>query len=574
MNQPFSRRAVLAAAGATGAVAALRPLAVPVSPAGAQANADYPDAVACGDPQPDGAVIWTRLAAPAADADVDLSWSVTADSGGAAVASGAVTATAGRNWCVSVPVRGLDPDRWYRYRFDGPAGSSPEGRLRTAPAPGSSPQRLRFAFGSCQQRSSPYVAMAAIEAEDVDFFIHLGDYIYVSDTGTVTLDDYRDVWQRFHSDPALTRLRSKVPLVAMWDDGEFYNGVDRTGDPDRLAAAKRAFFEFQPVIPTDGVDQAYRAFSWGNLADLPIVDVRAYRDPAVDATDNETPEGAVVMEPGRTTLGAEQKAWLKQQLGESEAAWKLVGTAYNLLAVRLADRDTPERRAAEPDLVPNAGDYYPNEAFDDYQAERRELLQFLVDGCIGDVVFVAGHTHVFLGGRLYPDYDDDASPLAAHEFVAGSLTADPPPEGVVQSLLGQSVSRAEAIEVLRGIETAGLDINKHLDHINIVEQGYGLVDVTPDEVHVQFRVIDTFEERAVATTAWEYRIARGTTPSNCVDDEGRPDDPSDPTDEPPSGADPPSSTDTAPSGPSSDGDGIPIAGPGGAAPPLPPRFTG
>ena len=85
-------------------------------------------------------------------------------SGGAAVATGAVTAFAASNWCVSVRVDGLDPDRWYSFTFDGPSGLSPEGRLRTAPAPGSSPTHLRFAFGSCQQRSSPYVAMAAIEA--------------------------------------------------------------------------------------------------------------------------------------------------------------------------------------------------------------------------------------------------------------------------------------------------------------------------------------------------------------------------------------------------------------------------
>ena len=535
MDHHVSRRRVLAATGATGAFAALRPMLVPTEPAGAQDTAAYPDSVASGDPRPDGSVIWTRVAPTSADGEVPLTWQVRPASGGAAVATGAVTAFAASNWCVSVRVDGLDPDRWYSFTFDGPSGLSPEGRLRTAPAPGSSPTHLRFAFGSCQQRSSPYVAMAAIEAENVDFFLHLGDYIYVSDDGTITLDDYRDVWQRFHSDPALTRLRSRVPLVAMWDDGEFYNGIDRTGDPARLAAAKRAFFEFQPVLPTDGVDQAYRAFSWGDLAHLPIIDVRSYRDPAVEATDNETPEGGVVMEPDRTTLGAPQKAWLKEQLSGSSAAWKLVGTGYNVLAVRLTDRDTPERRATEPDLVLNAGDYYPNEAFDDYQAERRELLQFLVDECVEDVVFVAGHTHVFLGGRLYPDYDDAASPLAAHEFVAGSLTADPPPEGVVKSLLGSDVSRAEATDILRTVEAAGLDINKHLDYINIVEQGYGLVDVTPDEVHVQFRVIDTFAEGSVATTAWEYRIARGTTPSACpaagsgpdtADPEGMPDSPS------------------------------------------------
>ncbi|MBK7020455.1 MAG: alkaline phosphatase D family protein [Candidatus Microthrix sp.] len=486
MDHHVSRRRVLAATGATGAFAALRPMLVPTEPAGAQGTAAYPDSVASGDPRPDGSVIWTRVAPHQRMARCPSPGRY-------------ARPPAARRWQPvrsppSQPATGACRFGWTASTQTAGTPSPSMGRRGSARRDGCAPPRhpahppthLRFAFGSCQQRSSPYVAMAAIEAENVDFFLHLGDYIYVSDDGTITLDDYRDVWQRFHSDPALTRLRSRVPLVAMWDDGEFYNGIDRTGDPARLAAAKRAFFEFQPVLPTDGVDQAYRAFSWGDLAHLPIIDVRSYRDPAVEATDNETPEGGVVMEPDRTTLGAPQKAWLKEQLSGSSAAWKLVGTGYNVLAVRLTDRDTPERRATEPDLVLNAGDYYPNEAFDDYQAERRELLQFLVDECVEDVVFVAGHTHVFLGGRLYPDYDDAASPLAAHEFVAGSLTADPPPEGVVKSLLGSDVSRAEATDILRTVEAAGLDINKHLDYINIVEQGYGLVDVTPTRCTCSF----------------------------------------------------------------------------------------
>ena len=139
MDHHVSRRRVLAATGATGAFAALRPLLVPTEPAGAQGTAAYPDSVASGDPRPDGSVIWTRVAPTSADGEVPLTWQVRPASGGAAVATGAVTAFAASNWCVSVRVDGLDPDRWYSFTFDGPSGLSPEGRLRTAPAPGSSP---------------------------------------------------------------------------------------------------------------------------------------------------------------------------------------------------------------------------------------------------------------------------------------------------------------------------------------------------------------------------------------------------------------------------------------------------
>ena len=59
--------------------------------------------------------------------------------------------------------------------------------------------------------------------------------------------DLRSVWRTFHSNELLQDMHAKVPLVAAWDDGEFYNGVDRTGPAERLAAARRAWFEAMPV---------------------------------------------------------------------------------------------------------------------------------------------------------------------------------------------------------------------------------------------------------------------------------------------------------------------------------------
>ena len=512
----ISRRAVLGAIGATGAATAL---GTSRSPLGAQVSASYPDGVISGDPMPDGAVLWTRLAPTSSTADQAVTCTILSDDESTVLATLTGTATSADDWSIHVTASGLPADSWYRYRFTANGADSPTGRFRTAPEPGSSPDHLRFAFVSCQQRSSPYVAHTALLDEDLDFLVHLGDYIYVSDGGTITIDDYRSVWHLFRSDPALQELHRLVPLVAMWDDGEFYNGVDKTGDPARLAAGRQAFFENMPILrPTDDPERVYRAFDWGDLAHVPVIDVRQYRDPAVEETDNETPEGAVVMDADRTTLGADQRAWLMDAIGTTSATWKLIASSYNVLPVRLEDRDTPERRAAEPNMTVNAGDYFPNEAFDDYQYERRQILQQIADDCIENVVFVSGHTHVFLGGRLYPDYDDEASPLVAHEFVCGSLTADPPPEGTVQSLTGATVSRPEAVTLLRGLEQAGLDLNAHLDHINLVDQGYAVVDVTPDAFTVEFKVLDTFAAEPEVTTWWSYRVERGTTPSACPEE--------------------------------------------------------
>ena len=47
--------------------------------------------------------------------------------------------------------------------------------------------------------------------EDIDFVVHYGDYVYVSDGGTLTVDDYRRVYKRFKANPYLQDLPTPPP---------------------------------------------------------------------------------------------------------------------------------------------------------------------------------------------------------------------------------------------------------------------------------------------------------------------------------------------------------------------------
>jgi alkaline phosphatase D len=71
------------------------------------------------------------------------------------------------------------------------------------------------------------------------------------------------------------------------------------------------------------------------------------------------------------------------------------------------------------------------------------------------------------------------------------------------------------VQILRGLEAAGLSINEHLDHINLADQGFAIVEVTPELLRVEFKVLDTFAENPEVTVAWSYEVPRGTTPSEC-----------------------------------------------------------
>jgi alkaline phosphatase D len=478
----------------------------------------FPDGVMAGDPAPDGSVIWTRVLPPADGGPVPVLWTVADDAGfGSIRAGGMVLATADRGHCVSVPVSGLDPDRWYAYRFEVDGTPGRTGRLRTAPAPGSSPDRLRFCFAACQQlNDSWFVAHQAMAAEpDLDFLVHLGDYVYVSDTGTLSLDDYRGCYRRWRERPELRDLHAALPTVAMWDDGEFYNGVDRFGDPQRLANAKQAWFEAFPYLNA-GDDENHRIVRWGDLADMPVIDVRSHADPYLDTIDLTQGVGLEAYDPARTTLGGPQFDWLCGLLGSSTAAWRLIAQGYPIHPWRLVNLEF--LRPFRPDLPPTAGLYIPTDGWDRFVRERRDLLGFLADHGVADTVFCSGQTHIFMASALRPDPDDPHSPVVGFDFVNGSLTADPDPRKAFLGDLPTSVAE----DVLHLAERWILAQNSpNLRYMNFIDQGYTIVDVTPEEVEVTYRMIDTMNPDARAFDGAKFRVARGATSIAPVHGSGR-----------------------------------------------------
>lgn len=147
------------------------------------ANDPFQLGIASGDPWPDGVVLWTRLAPnplqgggmPAQN--VPVKWEVATDERMQnVVAKGRATARPEWGHSVYVEVRGLQPARWYWYRFTVDAGSSPIGRTRTAPARNAKNDRMNFAFVSCQHyETGYYTAYKHLAADDLDLVIHLGD---------------------------------------------------------------------------------------------------------------------------------------------------------------------------------------------------------------------------------------------------------------------------------------------------------------------------------------------------------------------------------------------------------------
>src|SRR4051812_33313850 len=198
--------------------------------------------VASGDPSPTGVVLWTRLAPDPLNGGgmppqpVEVEWRVALDDRmSRIIKSGKTVAT--REWghAVHVEVDGLSPHTWYWYQFRAGTEMSGIGRTRTFPAARTNIGRMRFGFVSCQHyEQGLYTAFDHMAAEDLDFAIHLGDYIYENAGGAnrvrrhvggelMTLDDYRNRYAQYKSDPALQAVHASFPWIVVWDDHEVDN---------------------------------------------------------------------------------------------------------------------------------------------------------------------------------------------------------------------------------------------------------------------------------------------------------------------------------------------------------------
>ncbi|MGI5337388.1 alkaline phosphatase D family protein [Streptomyces sp. CA-181903] len=549
---PISRRAAVTGAAAT---AALLPLAVApaaraagAAPAAGRAEktASAPaflHGVASGDPLPDGILLWTRVtpvpeAVPGSGLGpaVQVSWQVAEDAGfGRVVASGTVTASAAGDHTVKADVRGLRPGTDYFYRFTvtgGPdAGSSgevhsPTGRTRTAPAPDVQADGLRFGVVSCANwESGHFSAYRHLAARrDLDAVLHLGDYLYEYKSGEypaakyvvrpheprheiITLADYRTRHGCHKTDPDLQALHAALPFVAIWDDHEFADNAWSGGAvnhtpgaegewKDRVAAAKKAYFEWMPVRPSiEGT--TYRRLRFGRLADLHLLDLRSFRSEQVKAGSG------AVDDPSRTLTGRAQLDWLKDGLAASDTTWRLVGNPVMMSPLAFGAMPAHLLKPLAKLLgLPEEGIAANTDQWDGYTHDRRELLGHLTGHGIGNTVFLTGDIHMAWANDVpetaatYP-----VSRSVATEFVVTSVTADNLDDTL--HVLPHTVS----LPAVAAIKAA----NRHVKWVDMDSHGYGVLDVTAERAQMDYYVLSDKRDPK-ATSSWErsYRTLSGS----------------------------------------------------------------
>jgi alkaline phosphatase D len=134
--------------------------------------------VAAGDPSTTEAILWTR--ADNGGSATSLTAQVATDQGFAnIVASLGGTTAADSDFTLKLLASGLAANTRYYYRFLAPSGVvSPTGQFTTAPAPNRR-AAVKFGFsGDADGRFRPYPSIANLAAQNLDFFVFLGDAMY------------------------------------------------------------------------------------------------------------------------------------------------------------------------------------------------------------------------------------------------------------------------------------------------------------------------------------------------------------------------------------------------------------
>ncbi|WP_336001113.1 alkaline phosphatase D family protein [Halorientalis halophila] len=509
--------------------------------------ATYPQSIASGGPTPSGVILWTRVAPAAHVADEPLGVQVATDESFENVVYEGTVAPDRldpvHDYTVRVDLDGeLAADTRYHYRFVYDGTASRTGRCRTLPAPDASPDEVSVAVLTCQDYQNGYYgAYHHVAEEDVDFVVHLGDFIYESADGqwvqslrgiregrelslpsgadlAETLADFRYLYRQYRGDSLLQEGLRNHTVIHGWDDHEI--GNDRYWDsaagapvlPDKERGDDP---EFATTVTADGIQawieyvparvaydpsashiheqlQLWRDLQFGDLVDLSVTDERLYRDgPPCDGErltfcdEEEAPD--------RTMLGSEQKSYFEEWIRGSEAVWTVWANEVMTMPLTVGE------------------DWYSLElvldSWDGYQYERWELLQLLSAADPRNFVTLTGDLHASMAGYLMDGYGQIdwqwGYDRVGVEFMTPSVTS----RKLVYSTDLPSAVDDELVASL--VESQ----NDHLEFVNWQQHGYAVVEFTREDATCTIYAVDkevdaADAEREVLAT---YRTPDGET---------------------------------------------------------------
>jgi alkaline phosphatase D len=530
----------------------------------ADPEAVFPQSVASGDPSPTGVVIWTRLEPANHDTDDPLAVQVAHDEAFEEPVYRAVIedreAVQAHDHTVKLDLDGvLAPGETYYYRFIHDGVASQTGRCRTLPAPDASPEDVSFAVLTCQNYQNGYFsAYDYIAEEDVDFIVHVGDFIYEGG-GTEfcgpgspdlpdrqfelpsghdrvrTLEDYRYLYRTYRSDAHLQKAMERHTLIPAWDDHEIANDVywddavdapkadhPRGDDPAfmtrLLADAIHAWWEYMPSrIEYDPDAESlqdrftmWREFGFGDLVDVVMTDERLFRDgPREGLAPLKHAVHPDREDEDRSMLGDAQREWFLDAVENADAKW----TCWTDEVLTI-----PLKLGAGPLTV-----FPMQEGWDGYTRERRYITERIAEMDIENFVTLTGDMHSYVAGYKQTEYGGPIAGPAPKESRVGVEFMTPAITSLnVAEALGANgglVGRLTEPFLTKTVTW----MNPHIEYINSHCWGYSVVEFTREDCTYTAYSVDKLDDSPGADREVQvaYRVPDGEVELQDVTDAAR-----------------------------------------------------
>jgi alkaline phosphatase D len=266
-----------------------------------------------------------------------------------------------------------------------------------------------IAFGSCADQDMPQPILDDAAQSGADLFVFLGDNLYID---SEDCDVYFEKYSTLACKPPFIRLVTSVPTVAVWDDHD-YGKNDAGAEFALKAESKDVFLRFWQEPSTSSRFNhpgIYHSRMFGDTAhrvQIILLDMRSFRSPLSENSDGYVAD----MDPGKSFLGADQWAWLRDQLS-LPAKVRIIATSTQF-GIELNGW----------------------EAWANFPLEQQRMADLIEETAANGVVFISGDVHYSelsrqVIGNCYPLYDCTASGLTeldspvANQFRIGQAIAE------------------------------------------------------------------------------------------------------------------------------------------------------
>ena len=473
--------------------------------------------VASGDPLSDRVILWTRVT-PLKPGPVKVNLEISPDqSFDSIVFSKTLSTSSLLDYTIKYDFsiqNILKSGESFFYRFNSSGSMSEVGKTRTLAA---DVTQIKIGVFSCSNFPAGFfnAYQAAAEADDLDLWLHLGDYLYEYPMGgyatedaeklnrvpspkheMVTLSDYRMRHAQYKSEQGSIALHKNAPLIAIWDDHEFANDTWKKGAENhsidgaegdffaRRSAAIKAYHEWMPIREQKNKRKIFREFKVGNFIQLLMLDTRQFqRDQQIQPKNYLSSSGfnqasfySDLNSTSRNLLGEEQLSWIKKKVNSGNFNWTILGQQVLMTKLKFPDLTTMIKKEDIPEFLKPylkfLGLGIPSnlDAWDGYPADRNKLY---------DVMKKANKNFISLAGDTHNAWVSELTDSLGSKIGVELGTPSVSSPGITDAI---KIDKTKfATEITKN--------NSELNWMDPEHRGYLTLDFNEDELEARFNFI-------------------------------------------------------------------------------------